>query len=704
MLNWIMTAIALITICIYYQLIGSTFFLFKKDVKNRFAFNLIAGFFVTWFLGWICGFPCELFSTSWLFFSIIFSVLLIVIGGICALIQYKHNEFFKNIYKSKNRKEIIIKKFKDNFKEYWFVYLLVLIFSVLSITNLQVYTLNNYSDDHYIAKVVHIAHSSQLFNEDYTFGNYLHSFGRFSFALQQSQRMFNTYELVYSYLGTIFNIQLVFFCRVTMVIHNYLICFAIFQLVTSIFLKSEYSQYGLIPFCILFLPAGYLAKGNIPIKLRMWENWRFQTAMYMGGSVVRCCAFPSLLYYFYNYLQTRNKRSFLFLAIISATLFSFQTTAISYIIIFVPIMVCVLLCFYLWNKSNSQNTKSFMLYIGLSVEVVLIILIIFGISDQLITNSNLNINASQNFVTHTPINNYVLNHITDEYQLYYNNVFIFDFFAKNAIIPILSLFFLIKDKKARSILLLFFLMYMLFVLNKSGKLLGLIAIDAIGAAYCIARVLTAIQMIILVLFGVLVVYLVQKIKCSKLILPLVSLALAISTICYFKINKKEILKYNENGDSVIEQGYSIAPIVNNSNMLAPVFYEVGNYFNSLPKRKYIMYSENYFKIHNFNYQHIGFQLSSKNIQDCWNSDNYMGKKQDENNLLRGVYDLLNLYMNKNPQSEYYHKYDSIKQTIDQSKLDYIFTTKKFIKNDLRKHNWKVVLGSKSKGYWLLKRI
>lgn len=103
---------------------------------------------------------------------------------------------------------------------------------------------------------------------------------RFAYAKAQGYRALNTYELLYSFFGSLFHISLVFFCRCTMTFHNYAIVFFIVKLFVSIFVDEKISQYSIL--FLLLIPAGYAAKGDLSFKIRMYDNWRFQTAIYGG--------------------------------------------------------------------------------------------------------------------------------------------------------------------------------------------------------------------------------------------------------------------------------------------------------------------------------------------------------------------------------------------------------------------------------------
>lgn len=695
MINWIMTVIGLILLVAYYQLLGSSFFIGIKIKRNRFAFNLISGFILTWALGWIIGFPCELFSTSWNVFAIIFTIVLIIAAAIALYIQYKYNEKFTSFWKKdiKEKINIIGKHFIHNLCEYWFVYLFVIVFSILSITNMQPYTLNNYNDDHYIVRVTRLANCNALFNENYYSGTYIKSATAFSYALQQGQRMFNTYELVYGYVGTLLHINLVFFCRVTMTAHNYLITFMLYTLFASIFLRSRYSQFGLLCFSILIIPAGYLAKANIPIRVRMWENWRFQTAMYMGGSIVRNCAFPILIYYFYNFLHNKTYREILFFAIIFIMLLSFQSTGISYILIFIPIAILAIILNSIWEKQNINNLRLLSKQIAFTAIAIVIFVIFLKAFDLSLSKNIICIPGKFNLMSHTKIDSNYFKVVSKEYLQYYRNVFTFDFFAKFAFIPFIIISLLSNSTHPRIIIFSLLLMYLLFALNKLKYLMALASFEA----YCTARMLTALQMVIILLFGISLVKILEYLPYKKIIYPILSLAVIMGNILYVNKNYFLILKYTSDGDAVVNTGFSTDPVLKSKNMIAPIFNEIGDYFNKMPKKKYGLYSSTYFYYKGIKYGNRGFLLTSKNIRQALNIDQM---KRDDQTLK--MYWNINAFTEEKKYKDFYNNYRSSVYYLKKSDIEYLFTTRLEISKTLNKNGWTIVSGGNNKGYWLLK--
>lgn len=164
-LNYLLTIIFITFVLFMYKLVGKTILKpFNLKISNSIdTFQIITGWLTVFGIGWVIGVICQLFSTSWIFFSIVYGSSLIILLILCLYL----NKQEITCLNGKN----IINKLVNNIRNHWFIYLAALIFTIFSMINMQPYILNNYSDDHYIIKVFHLAHSNHLLNEDYSTGN-----------------------------------------------------------------------------------------------------------------------------------------------------------------------------------------------------------------------------------------------------------------------------------------------------------------------------------------------------------------------------------------------------------------------------------------------------------------------------------------------------------------------------------------------------
>lgn len=710
--NFILSFIFLICLILYYLLVGSFFLTKMKIEKNRFAVYVVVGWIITFVLGWLTGFPAQLNAKSWYYFANHFQIALIIMGLIAAIGHiFFHKKQIKETFEKINEKPIIILYFfLDHLKRYWFIYLFVGVFTWFSITNLQPYTLNNYTDDHYITKMVHSMKSNVLFQESQYNGQVLKSYGKYSLALQQQQRMFNTYEIVYTYFANLFGIGMVTFARFAMTIHNYLMWFLVFQLLGSIFVDSDKSQYTIASLALLLIPEGYSARGAKLFVIRIFEIWRNQTAMYMGGTIVRNTAFPLMLYFAHSFYKKKSVRGFLIFPILALMLLSYQTTAISYVLLFIPLFVFGFILDLLWKHiilKKEEFNKS-VIWISASAVVIAVLFILIANIDTL--TKTINITANQNFATHTAFNAKSLTKLYKGYLPYYNNVFKLDFFAKTALIPIALVLILAKDKKDKIIAFLIGIIYLIFKLNKMKLTLSLISLEF----YCTPRMLHGMELLIFALYGIAIILIIQllpyrikKLEIKNIIIPLTSTCIVLGTVGFMNKNMSTILKYHKEADGVISSGYSTLPLRENDQMMPNMFIEIGEYFNSLPNKKYGIYAPSRFKYKGITYTNQYLLFSSKNLyifEPDWTTyyyDKGKGDRAKEKEILKINIAWVN--MKKVTDDLNVNDFTSFKQCLDDVNLNYAFFTNQKIVNLFLKYGWKIVFGGKSKGYWIIKR-
>lgn len=656
-LNYLLTIIFITFVLFMYKLVGKTILkpLNLKISNSIDTFQIITGWLTVFGIGWVIGVICQLFSTSWIFFSIVYGSSLIILLILCLYL----NKQEITCLNGKN----IINKLVNNIRNHWFIYLAAFIFTIFSMINMQPYILNNYSDDHYIIKVFHLAHSSHLLNEDYSAGNPLFFTSRFSYAKAQGYRALNTYELLYSFFGSLFHISLVFFCRCTMTFHNYVVIFFIVKLFASIFVDEKISQFSILFIFLLLIPAGYAAKGDLPFKIRMYENWRFQTAIYMGGSIVRTSFFPLTLYLLYLIVLNKEFNLIPIYILFWIVMISYHTTAISYIIFTTPIILGILLFLIVLNKIE-VNSK----IIVSSLSICLAVIAVYYLF-EIIVNSAFNsmpdiILKLQHFSKTIDLK--TLQSSFKSYNKYYINSFTFDLFAKFAIIPTLILL-LVSDKKGRIIGAMILIMYLVFALKILKNSLVLISFTFFNAA----RLLTSMQLLVAYIFGVSLLLLIeflfkdsiQKSYASSAVISLLLPALIIS----FNVKSQDkLVKYTAAGDSMTKYGYSIEPIIANDKMIPEPILQIGNYFSRHNKNKINVLCQYEIPINNIKYPMASLLLAStsvKLVSNTLHTENKISIK--ESKLIS--YELEMFLEGK-------RNYNVVRNILREYKIDYIITT------------------------------
>lgn len=645
-MNYVLMPIFLIIITIIYYILGRHFMEMFHVQKHQYAFRILTGFLTVFFIGFIIGFPMQLLSLSWIFFAIVYALVLIL----CLVFTIRH--YHMTFDKSKLSKKTL----KCHFKKYWFVYLLTCLFTLLSVTNTQPYYLNNYNDDYYIAKVVHLIQTPHLLNQNYFYGNVLSTSGHLANALAQGHRMFNTYELVYSALCSYVHISPAFFCRFVMVIHNYYLTFLLYTMFAGLFLKESVAQYALILFACLMIPAGYASRGSLPIKIRMYENWRFQTAIFYGGSVTRVFSIPLFLYFGSFLLKKISKVHLLTYLFVMIALLSFQTNALSYFIIVSLVLIVAKIECMILAKTETKKKKIYYTIILFSLVFVTII------------TSN-TVLASIDRIRKSVASN------ARTYELYYANAFIFDFFALTGFASITIMMYL-DYHRTRLITFALLIIYLIFRLDTNSYFLTLLSFNSYGGA----RILTSLLMMCMLYCGMIVVKLITHKGGARHLCALLSCVIALATVTGIYMNNDTLKKYNRVEDNMTSIGYSLKPIMANQYMLPTPIAETGKYFNNLKYGQYRLMSEYYIPYEKTTIDSHCLLYSSNRIELYY----FLSKQNTES---MAYY----LAGKKN--------YNDILGILKVSKCNYILTTRKAVKNDLKSHGW--VTKVQGENYWLM---
>ena len=559
----------------------------------------------------------------------------------------------------------------NHLKKYWFIYTLVILFATLSIFNTVPYLWANYHDDYYIAKMVNLVGSPHLLDENYVNGAKLIRNSFFSYPLQQGYRSLNTYELTYAYLGTLFQINIPFFCRFTLVIYMYFLVFLTYQIFVEKFIgDNNYSQYALIFFSLLMIPSGFMSSIH-HFSIRMFENWRFQTAIYFGGSFVRVLGLPLLILSFSHLCEKFDRRSISTFIAIILVLLSFQVTIAGYLMFILPIFIVV----FILNRISKRHTRRN--YFELCIIICFIFLLIVLLSNILIE--------------YLPFNTSKYNNYYDIYHSYYNDIFICDMFALTGFIPTMMLSYLYRKNNSKflpCIIILF--CYLMFRLNAASKYICLISNYTF---YVTLRIITSILLLIVCCWGIFVVQVIYTFvhshKVARRIAPLINLILVVAIFVGIVKNDPSFTKYIASGQGMTPIGYSKETVLNNDKMLPNSIVEVGDYFNKLPYGNYKLLSSAKIPYKSTYIDNVSFMMASNRIELWMTTQNY---QMDD-------YKVMTKFLNGTIP---YYVVDYIFKKYN---LKYVFTTKQICKDQLLlNNNFKVILGNKEKKYWLMKAV
>ncbi len=691
MINILKSVPFLILLFLFYYIVGSAFLKLSKQEKS-YDDKIITGWIIFFFIGWIIGIPNQLLGTAWAYFKWELLIACVILIFISVKFILKIN-FTSKLNKVKIKEALLL-----HLKNYWFVYIVALAFSVYSIFNMQPYTINNYGDDYYLVKISRLLHSSHILNQNYAYGNLLPSTSRVEFIRMQGHRIFNTYELVYSVLGSISLLSIVPFVRITMTMHNYLICFLVYKKFAELFLDKRNAQFVLLFFCFLLIPAGYAAKGGLPLTIRIFENWRNQTAIYMGSSIVRLCFFPMIIYLICQVLWSKNKFYIICICIFCLTMISFQSTAIPYLLLSLIIFLLIYIFKSIIRVMKNNHIEGKKIYNVILLNVILVAIILISRLDNLILSLNVNIPAKFNVFSHQIVNSYFLKTLSKLYQPYYNDLFLLDTFSKYASIPLLLIACLSKKVSSKIVAIVAFLIFIMFKANMSKAFLALISFEFYG----ITRMLSSIMLLMIAFYGIALIKILEKIRVKNISIYILSLCVLFGNVIFINTHLQNAEKFTVDGDAIVKQGYSVK-VFENTQMIPTPFVDVANYFEKLPDRQYAVFCEPKIEIKGIQYSSMNLLLASDKIYSPAYSTEYKNKAENEKrNLMNNAYWYLTDYFTDQYTAGYYKRYSWVDPNLKKAGLKYILTARKDFVSDLKKYGWKVKVGNNKKGYWLLK--
>ena len=585
-MNWIFTIIFFIISFSHYILNGEiilSFFNYKKSLTLR----LISGFFFTFFISFIVGFPCQLFYLSWDIYFILQSIVFLAIDFIFVFIlRNSIMNFFKNIHKV-NIKHSLSKILKNN----WIGFLFVVLFIIFSVANqLPIYQLN-YDDYYYIGKICNLIGTPHLLNENYYTGALLSNL-QFDIV-----RTINTYELTYAYLSTVFHIDVTFFCRMTMNIHNYIFFYLVYKTFANVFINDSFAQYAIVPFFIFLIPQGYLHNFAINgelLPIRSYDLWQFQTAVFYGGSIVRMLSLPTLLYFSIPLIEKIQLKKILWIAILSISFISFSTIFFQMFILFILIIFIVYFIYQIYYGIKNKNKK--IIFINISLLILEIIFI-----------------CTSKYWDHlTFIDNDKYLFCLEQYIPFDYDWVRYDIIIK--LFPLIFIFVIILEKNNLKRCLIIFVAILYFII-RSSLFYELLTITSQYFWFVSYRTIASMQYIILLFLGILSILIYCKFTVNKFVPNAVTLIIVTIICTFFYTHMNSFTNYVYGGSGISKDGWDFSRILDvNNKMTAGIYSEIGDYFNGLAYDNYYLYVFGPFYYDNIPTYGQGFIMSSNRIQ------------------------------------------------------------------------------------------
>lgn len=641
-MNHILTFIFLLFIFYYYWLIGDFVSnIFDLKIKNNSTY-IIYGFVCMFFITFCIGVPLQWIQTSWNVFFILFTIIFIGLFISLFINKYHSINSFKETLKDTFTKEKIINHFKDN----WVIYVFVFIFALFSVSNVMSLYEFDYDDHYYISKVMNSIGTPKLLNEDFFTGNLTSGIN--------IQRVVNTYEITYAAFASLFNINAVYLCRVTMTIHNYIL-FGIVTKELGKLISKEKAQYALLPFFLLLINHGFLMENITAFKIRSYDLWQFQNAIWYGSSIVRVLSIPMMLVICIPLIEEKMTfKHIIFIGIFSCSMISFST-------IYLPILVVMFFILFILKFSygtikslKDKNKKQLLLnFLGLCVFVFLL----FATKKLEHTSLLSEVDYKKFIDSLTPFYNYYLTP---------------DLIMKFSILIIIGTMILTYKSKTGKYLSSVTLLLVLIVIKYRFN--ELLCLTSFQYSFVILRFYSSIQFMIITLVGISFIKILSLIKFK--IVDISTSILSISSVLIFiYLNINTITSINFLGCGINEYGYDFSTIIKQDNMMLDIFNDVAEFFDEKPYDNYTLLSPQSFEYNNRTTYQYGFHILCNRIQ--LEQDGYI------NNDNIPYHNILISYWNNEID------YNNAKKAFDYYKGSYFLTFSKEQSIELQNNNYKL---------------
>ncbi|SFD56367.1 hypothetical protein SAMN04487835_10350 [Sharpea azabuensis] len=641
-MNYVITIGFLLILILLYDCLG-TFIGRIFHLEDRFGIRLISGFIFLFFLGFLIGFPSQYFHISWNLYNIIMTSTIVIF---IILSVYFCKDILINRYKAffDNPRANLKKYINQNI----FFIILIVLFSILALTNAMPYYCGNYDDTYYIGKVVNLAGSQHLYNENYFNGAVVNSVGLY--------RLTNTFELTYAYLGTLFHIDLPFFCRCTMALHNYFIAFLAYRLLANRFISDKYAQYALVFFSVLMLSQGYVFESkNLFFHLRMYDGWQLQTAMFYGSSIIRVAGLPIIFLFSEKLLEKFKIRPFLFLAIIYITLASFSTIFLFYAIVISAFLLLTKFIIFTYSRLDSNYSY-------------IVLLALFVILSYFIINSD-------KILINIGFNSQKTNAQIGQLKAFFDSWTKFDTVIIYAPFVLSGALFVYRKQSQWPIIFICTLSYLLYFTQLCNRLMIVASFDVY---FVVMRFITSIELFCIFLIGIIFIDVLSRVKFSSIVIPFISISFCIGSFSYIVVHEKEIASYAYLGSGMIEQGYQLKNLTDNDQAMPEIVVRIGNYFNKKSFGNYRLLSLDSLPISQNFIPSRYWLMASNRIEIC-----------DNDNIGKTNHDRLQKFLSGQIG------YEEVEQILEQNDIHYILIEQNSIESELEANKYEKVLDFKN---------
>lgn len=651
-MNWLLGLLFLICIFSFYYLLGDFVCDFLSLHKINSTLKFIFGYICLSFLGFVVGFPAQLFKISWNIYFFIFSLLLLLILLLLIL---------RTLKKIKEQK--IKLKFKDriatHLKENWFIYFLAVVFIAFYTTSYLNYSYVCYDDAYYITKIASFVGRAHLFGENY-FTGFVHVQAKITY------RILNSYELTYAYFASLFHISIPFFAKIVMSLNNLLISFFVFKIIADKFVSKKYAQFCLIFIPIFMIPEAIITRGTF-LNINLYDFWQVANASFYGGNIVRNISLPVYMYEFYLLYKDFNKRVILLLVVTSIGFMSLSTIFVIWFIMALITYLLLVAYRYYERKFNFGKNMNIIFCVFVSLLIICGDFLVFKGASRFIKVLDYFVNrvASNNIVSAG------------------NLLFISGFL-------IVLVFIFQKKEKIFNEETKFYALSLIvpYILIFSGHFNTILFFISGMNDFVVKRYISSIITITFILFGVLVYSLLKRFNRNNYIV-IFSIIMCLGVPSFVYLNQTSFYRVAAFRPSGIERpGYKWNLAFQNDEMMPEVTTEVGNYFNALSRNSNVLLAPTVFEWNGASVNSSAFLMTSNRVQLVPVTE-YMQDQVIDKKRGMSPYQFIKLvnFMNNR------ESYNNVLSLLKKYKVRYIFVTNKYVANTLIEKGNKLVLSN-----------
>lgn len=541
-MNYILSFVYLFASLIFSYGLGR--FILQKIHSKHVYFSkiIVSGYLYLFAIQWFVGFPSQVLHASWQIYYTMLSIVYLL--HVLLLLYY----WRKQIMHSKPFHMV-----KKHFAQYWFIYILVITFSFMSMTSQFSYFQHSYDDYFYLGSTVQEMGVSSLANIDFYTGMPMQS---------DIIRLLNTFSLQYGFMAQTFHIDPVAFMRFAAVIQNYIIVFMAYHaLLSQIEKKEDGVQYHLALITIFLVPSAYLVTNNY---ISTYDDWQFNNAIWYGSSIVRLIGLPVLLMFGKACAERLNWRNIIWIGLLCVAFISLSTIAIPFIILSIIIMFL----YWLYRLLKQTYPLRCNWYFGLTLAFIFIIFVV--ILPEFLYNSNA--------ALYEKMHNEVLS-FEEKINKYATVSLIVRF-----MLPILLIgAYTLKNKTLK--------WYTLCVTCLSIVVFGglgsyFMIIISVFYDFVALRFSTGIQMMIFVLCSYILMHIIKEYQ--RKLVPIIPCVL-VAFFCFFNYRHLDVYKtltFHTSGLS--EYGFSVKRLLTSDQMMPDVVTEIGAFFDSFEEKKRVI--------------------------------------------------------------------------------------------------------------------